>query len=400
VAQRQSVTVIGAGVIGLSTAFALWRDGHHVTLVERHDTPASGASRANGGQLSYRYVSPLASPSAPREALSWLGRPGSPVALHPNANPAQWVWLAQFLRACTPDRFRMGSQALLALALESQSELATWRSAGLGGFDWERPGKLILFRDPRSMQRNVANLADPQNQRVLSPDACLELEPAFAALRPGLAGGLFTKGEEVADCYAFCLKLIETMRQSERFRQVQGEASLSRQGTRCIMHIDNRALPSRLVVLAAGLGSRALARQIGLTLPLYPLQGYSLTLTPAPGHLPAVSVTDYDRRVVYARHGTRLRIAAMVDIGQAGPRADANRIAQLRHLAQEALPGAGPYEQAESWIGQRPATPDSVPIIERGPCENLLLNVGHGALGFTLAAGSARRIARLAAQTT
>ncbi|GBQ90070.1 FAD-dependent oxidoreductase [Asaia krungthepensis] len=398
-AQRHSVTIIGGGVIGLTTSFALWRAGHEVTLVEKQARIASGASRANGGQLSYRYVAPLASPSAPFEALSWLGRSGSPVALHPNADLHQWGWMARFLRSCTEARFRAASSALLTLALESQRELATWRDQGLSGFDWRQPGKLILYRHHASFAKAAKGLSDRQSQRLLTPAECAMIEPAFAALAPELAGGLFTDSEEVADCHAFCLKLRDAMQGHERFRLLHGSAALERSGTRCLVRLNGVPLPSNRVILAAGLASRELARPLGVGLPLYPLRGYSLTVTPPASSLPEVSVTDYDRRVVYARHGARLRIAAMVDIGKSGARGDERRLAQLRRLAQQTLPEAGPYDRAEAWAGERPATPDSVPIIERGPCDNLLFNVGHGALGFTLAPGSARRILSLVGET-
>lgn len=158
------------------------------------------------------------------------------------------------------------------------------------------------------------------------------------------------------------------------------------------MRINGTPQQSDIVVLAAGLASRAMAQPLGLDLPLYGLKGYSLTVEADPAVLPDVSVTDYDNRVVYARLGQRLRIAAMVDIGALDASLDPRRIASLKHLAQETLPAAGPYASAATWAGMRPATPTGVPLVGRTQWRNLLLNVGHGALGFTLSGGSALTI--------
>lgn len=396
--EQRSIAVIGGGVVGLAAAWALVRAGHEVTLIERHDQVGMEASFANGGQLSYRYVRPLADADVPRDAFSWLLTPGSPISLRLRADPHQWRWMLSFLRACTAATNRKNAARLLALALHGQQELEQWRRDGLGDFLWRRPGKLVVYRNPTKFRKAAAGVSDPQMEQALSPEECARVEPAFAGLAPKLAGGIFSAADEVADCHRFCLALLEKLEASPAFRRIRGEARLAPgQDDRCQVLVDGRPQDADLVVLAAGLASRPLARPLGLDLPLYGLRGYSLTTTPPAGGAPDVSVTDYDNRVVYARLGDALRIAAMVDIGAVDAQPDPVRVAQLRALATATLPEGGPYDTAQVWAGMRPATPTGVPIVARTRWRNLLLDVGHGALGFTLSVGSALKIRDLVA---
>ncbi|MCW4590232.1 FAD-dependent oxidoreductase [Gluconacetobacter entanii] len=390
---QRNITVIGGGVTGLATAYALLRDGHAVTLLERHGDVGEEASFANGGQLSYRYVHPLADAGVPRESLSWLLQAGSPISLRLRADPHQWRWMLAFLRACNSTTNARNSRVLLQLALRSQDELGRWRSEGLKDFLWRQPGKLVVYRNAAKFRKAAAGVSNPELEQVLSPTECARVEPAFAALAPKLAGGIFSPADEVADCYRFCLSLRDAMTAMPSFTLLRGQASLGAGANgRCDVMVDGRAHDTDLVVLAAGVGSRQMARPLGFDLPLYGLKGYSLTANSPAGTMPDVSVTDYDNRVVYARLGDALRIAAMVDIGARDASINPHRIARLRALASETLPQAGPYDTARPWAGLRPATPSGVPIIARTRYPNLLFNVGQGALGFTLSVGSALRI--------
>ena len=394
----RSVAVIGGGTVGLSTAYALWREGYDVTLIEEQAEVGRVASFSNGGQLSYRYVSPLAGPGVPLEALSWLGKAGSPISLNLKMDLNQWRWLFSFLSACTRSQSDRHASELLKLALASQKQLAQWREEGLDGFLWRRPGKLIIYRNIEKFRKASCALTDSRTQHVLGAEGCIAVEPAFSGLKSSLAGGIFTEDEEVADCHLYCQALLGKMQNSKTFRYMQATAALrpsANNTDQCEVLVNGRRIDTRHIVLAAGLASRAVAKPLGIDLPLYALRGYSLTLPAIEHATPSVSVTDYDNRVVYARLGDKLRIAAMVDIGLSSTRQQETRLSQLRTLAAQTLPAAGPYDTATPWIGARPATPSSVPIIGRTRWKNLLLNVGHGALGFTLSPGSARRVVEL-----
>lgn len=390
---KRTIMVVGGGVIGLTTAYALIQAGHSVTLVERDQDVGIQASFGNGGQLSYRYVKPLADAGIPLEALSWMFQSESPISLKLRLDWHQWRWLADFLLACNARTNRANTTRLLQLALQGQQALHQWRQEGLADFLWRQPGKLVVYRNAHKFSKAAGAVSNPQQERVLTPRECAEVEPAFAGLAPALAGGIFSPDDEVADCYLFCQALLKALQQSPEFQLVTGEATFEEgDAERCRVRIDGVPQQTDVVVLAAGLASRSMMQPLGRTLPLYGLKGYSLTVEADPAVLPDVSVTDYDNRVVYARLGRRLRVAAMVDIGALDASLDPRRIAGLKRLAEETLPAAGPYGSAATWAGMRPATPTGVPLVERTQWRNLLLNVGHGALGFTLSCGSALTI--------
>lgn len=398
----QRVCIIGGGVIGLTTAYALVRDGIDVTLIEARDSFASETSFANGGQLSYRYVAPLADAGVPLQALGWMLRGDSPLKLRPRLDPAQWRWMAAFLAACRRSVNQRNGAHLLRLALLSQATLQGWRDEDrLDGFDWRRNGKLVTFREAASFEHACHSLADPQQQQVLSRAECAQLEPALA--EAPFVGAIYTPDEEVADCHAFCQQLVARLKASGRCEFLPGRTVTGiRHGDGAVQAIEMGAqvLPVGQLVIAAGHRSPALALP-GMNLPLYPLKGYSLTMPiRAEHHAPELSITDYNRKIVYARIGAQLRVAAMVDIVGFDPALDPKRLALIKRQAQETLPNAGDYDAAIAWAGMRPATPSGVPLIGATAYRNLWLNLGHGALGFTLACGSARLLSELIARRT
>ncbi|MEN8639166.1 D-amino acid dehydrogenase [Pseudomonas sichuanensis] len=393
----QRVTVIGGGVVGLATAYALVREGYSVDLVEARDSLASATSFANGGQLSYRYVAPLADAGVPWQTLGWLLRGDSPLRLRLRLDPAQWRWLAAFVMACRTGVNRRNAAQLLSLALESQAALARWREEdGLADFAWRRNGKLVAFRTRQAFAHGREQLLDPLNQQVLDAGQLRLLDPALA--EAPFIGGVFTPDEEVADCHRFCLRLAERLEASGHCRLHLGQAVtrlIRRKDEVVALALADRQLDVQRLVLCAGHRSASLALP-GLHLPVYPLKGYSLTAPVTEAHrAPDVSLTDYERKIVYARLGQQLRVAAMVDIVGYDETVDAGRLRSMRRLARETLPGAADYGQAVEWAGMRPATPTGVPIIGATMYRNLWLNLGHGALGFTLACGSGERLARL-----
>ncbi|MEJ8863699.1 D-amino acid dehydrogenase [Pseudomonas jessenii] len=393
----QRVCIIGGGVIGLATAYALVRDGFEVTVVEARDSLGSETSFANGGQLSYRYVAPLADAGVPLQAIGWMLRGDSPLKLRPRFDPAQWRWMASFLGACRRSVNRENAAHLLRLALFSQDTLKSWREDdGLAGFQWRRNGKLVTFRQNSSFEYARQGLVDPQQQQVLSPAECAQLEPAL--IDAPFVGAIYTPDEEVGDCHGFCQQLAARLQASGRceFRLGQAVTGIRHSsGSVNAIELGGQLLPVDQLVIAAGHRSPLLALP-GLQLPLYPLKGYSLTVPIGAGHrAPDVSITDYDRKIVYARIGKQLRVAAMVDIVGFDPALDPKRLALIKRQAHDTFPNAGAYDEAVEWAGMRPATPSGVPLLGATAYRNLWLNLGHGALGFTLACGSGRLLSEL-----
>jgi D-amino-acid dehydrogenase len=398
------VCVLGAGVVGLTTAWSLARDGHDVTIVEARDGAALEASFANGGQLSYSYVAPLADPAVLPKLPAWLLKRDSALRFIPRFDIDQWRWCVAFLLACRSHRARQTALELLSLGALSKAalhEIVGSEPLVSDSFDYVRNGKLVVYRDAHEFERARHKMellvAAGSDQRALDASQCAALEPALAHAQPLLAGGIHTPSEEAGDCQRFTSALADVLqrRNGVTIRYETRVRELVSDGSRIVAaRTDDGDIEADAFVVALGLGSVPLLGALGVRLPVYPLTGYSLTIHDAdPRHTPRVSVTDLHRKVVYAPLGERLRIAGMVEIAGLKDAQRAGRIALLKRHAQEIFPAAGDYASAQTWCGHRPATPDSKPLIGGTPYRNLWLNTGHGALGFTLACGSARVIA-------
>lgn len=393
----KQVIVIGGGVVGLTSAWWLLEAGFGVTLLERAPEVASAASARNGGQLSYRYVAPLADAGVPLKALRWLFDEHGPLRFRPEADLRQWRWLGSFLQHCSAAVNRKTTARLLQLGeLSRQAMSQLEEHVGLDDFAWRDAGKLVVYRSAKIF---AAAAARPGAGVVLDAAACVAHEPALAAVQPVLAGGIYNSGEAVADCHAFCQALAARLHAHPRFRGiVHADAhSLDNDGRRIVgVRTASGVLQADAYVLAAGIQSRTLAQTAGVYLPLYPLKGYSLSAPIRAGDTaPQISVTDFERKVLYARIGSQLRVAAMVDMVGEDTRLDARRLATLTRQVRETMPHAADYERIVPWAGLRPATPGSAPIVGATGYDNLWLNVGHGPLGFTFACGTATVLASL-----
>jgi len=396
----QQVLVIGGGVVGLASAWWLVEAGYHVTLLEREAQVGVAASYRNGGQLSYRYVAPLADSGVPLKGLKWMFQKDSPLHFELEADPRQWSWLLQFLRNCNATANRRTTAKLLELGELSRRSMAQLGlSIPFEEFAWRDAGKLVVYRSRDVFDAAVARPESEATREVLSAAQCAEREPALLAAEHELAGGIFTRGEAVADCHAFCEALANRLKTHPRFGGiVRAEASrlIEKDGRISGVETTAGALMADSFVLAAGVQSRNLAATAGVRLPIYPLKGYSLTAPIGDQHCaPEISVTDFERKTLYARIGANLRVAAMVDIVGENNRIDQRRIDSLQRIARSTMPQAADYDRAIPWAGLRPATPNSAPILGRTRHTNLWLNVGHGPLGFTFACGTAAILAKL-----
>jgi D-amino-acid dehydrogenase len=398
------ICVLGGGVIGVTTAYYLARDGHQVTLVERHADVAQETSHANGGQLSYSYVAPLADPSVLPKLPKWLLSRDSALRFVPRLDVQQWRWCFAFLRACTQARSRATTAELLGLGFLSQRLMHTIVDEEAFDFNYLRNGKLVVYRDAAGFEGARAQAAYQAGlgcvQHALDGAACVALEPALEHIGAQIVGGIHTPGEEAADCDRFTRGLANAAQRDGVDLRLATEFSGLRTKGRQVLAAETSSgeIEADTYVVCLGFQSQPLLASLGVNVPVYPLKGYSLTLptAAAPG-APRVSVTDAHHKVVYAPLGERLRIAGMVDITGMNASADQERIALLTRQARETFPHAGDYEALQTWTGMRPATPDSKPVIGATRYRNLWLNTGHGALGFTLACGSARLLADLLA---
>jgi len=393
------VCVIGAGVVGLTTAYFLQAEGHSITVVDRADGPGAEASRGNGAQLSYSYVAPLADGSIPPKLPSLLLARDSPLKFHLRLERAQWSWGLEFLRHANGADARETTAALLPLA-ELSREFIEPLIEGEGidcGFT--RGGKLVVYSDPatlagaRAQAEYQATLGS--TKRVLDAEACVRQEPALAPYRKQIAGGVWSGSDAAADSGVFCDRLTQLLeRRGVEFlfgRQV-ARFEVDRASIRALLTADGASMRADAYVLAAGAGSAGLAASAGLRLPIYPLKGYSITVRPVDAVLPRASITDARRKVVFAPLGDRVRVAGFVEIGGDPASIPPARIGALLDAAREVLGYHVVDGELQPWAGMRPATPSGRPILGRCAMSNLYLNVGHGMLGWTLAAGSARLV--------
>lgn len=394
-------TVIGAGVIGLTTAWSLVRRGMQVTVVDAGEGPAAGTSNANGGQLSYSYTDAMAAPALLRQLPGFLLGLDPAFRLRPTLNPAFFAWGARLLAECTASAHRSNTLSVLALALESRRVLRDLQDRHALAFRHRAAGKLVIYRSEKALDAVRRSVAMKQDAgcpvEVLGVDAALDKEPALSQAGR-FSGAVFASLDEAGDARLFCERLAHVLERQFGVRfvyqcTVTGFRRDSRR-VRALMTTDGEREVDALV-LSAGVQSAHLARLIDIRLPIWPVFGYSLTL-PARPLAPEVSITDASRKIVLCRLGDVVRIAGMADVGPQQMRRPARRQMELRKVAEAAFPLACNYRDAgQPWVGARPMTPDSRPIIGCTPFDNVFLNCGHGMLGWTLACGSAERLAQV-----
>lgn len=399
------VLILGAGVVGVTSAYYLSRVGCEVTLVDRQAQVAAETSFANGGQISVSHAEPWANPRALLKLPHWLSDRDAPLRFRPGLDPALWLWGLRFLRECTPARSRRNIRQLVALGLYSRATLQALRDELGLEYAQRAQGILHLYTNAREFEAAEAPARWMREfgceRRVLSADEAVAIEPALASIRPRLAGATYTPADESGDARAFTRQLaIRCERAGVRILMSHQITALHAAAGR-IEHVEAidadgryRQLRADAYVLALGSYSPLLARPLGLRLSICPAKGYSLTMPVADeARAWQVSLTDDEHKLVFSRLGDHLRIAGMADLVGYDRSLDPDRCAAILRRTETLFPGAGDAAQAQYWCGLRPATPSNLPYIGRSRIANLYLNTGHGTLGWTHACGSAKALA-------
>lgn len=399
------IIVMGAGVIGVTSAWYLARAGHEVTVLERNAGAAAETSFGNGGQISVSHAEPWANPAAPLKILRWLRREDAPLLFRLRADPAQWLWALKFLGQCTSAWTRANTVQLVRLGSYSRQCLQALRAET--GIEYDHLERGILqfytraseFEAAQSTARLMRDLGC--ERRDVDVDEAVRLEPALAPVRAQLVGATFTEADESGDARLFTTRLAQACAQvGVRFRygaritrllrgggDMQGVEFADEQGAYQVAKAD-------AYVLALGSYSRTIARSAGLSLHIYPVKGYSITLPVLEtSRAPTVSLGDDEYKLVYSRFGDRLRVAGTAEFNGYSNALNRVRCAAIVNRAMQIFPGISRPELASYWAGLRPTTPGNLPYIGRSGVRGLYLNTGHGTLGWTHACGSAQAIA-------
>lgn len=398
------IVVLGAGLIGVASAWFLVEDGHHVIVVDRQPGPARETSYANGGQISTSHAEPWANPATPWKVLKWLGREDSPLLWRLRRDAAQWAWGAAFLRECLPARTRANIRAILALALDSRARVKALRRELRLDYDCLERGILHYYTDPAEFAHARAQAEYMQRfgceRLVKTAEECLAIEPALKDSALPIVGGTFTREDESGDAQRFSVLLAEAARaRGAQFRFGAPVAALEcARGRFAAVRLENgERLTADACVVALGSYSPLLLKPLGLRLPVYPAKGYSITIPlAADAPAPFVSLIDDGAKIVVSRLGQRLRVAGTAEFTGYDTSINAARIAPLVRRVRQIFPRlAFRDDEVSPWAGLRPATPSNVPVIGPTPIDGLYLNTGHGTLGWTMAVGSGRLLADL-----
>ena len=399
------VVVLGAGLLGVATAWYLAEDGHEVTVIDRQAEPAMETSFANGGQISACHAAPWANPGTPWQVAKWLGREDAPLLWRLRADPAQWAWGMRFLVECSAARARKNTIDILRLALYSREKLGMLRQQLKLEYDHLTRGILHFYTDEQELataKSQALLMREFGCERVLKePHECLDIEPALIGSTVPIVGGTYTAEDESGDAHKFTQALAQRCKEIG-VSFVFGETinSLEAEG-KCVAKVrlgDGTCLAGDAFVVALGSWSPILLKTVGIEIPVYPAKGYSITV-PLGRHsiAPTVSLTDDGQKIVISRLGNRLRVAGTAEFAGYDVSINKARCGAILDRFRSVLPGAIQGDNYEAWAGLRPATPNNVPVIGRAKFGNLFLNTGHGTLGWTMASGSGQLIAHLVA---
>jgi D-amino-acid dehydrogenase len=395
------VIVLGAGVIGVSTAYYLARAGADVTVIERQGGPALETSFANAGQVSPGYSTPWAAPGIPLKAFKWMFQKHAPLAIRPDGTLWQLQWMASMLRNCTDARYAINKERMMRVAEYSRDCLRALRSETGIQYEQRTGGTLQLFRSDKQLaaaQRDIAVLEEcGVAYELLDRAGVCKAEPALASSRAPITGGLRLPGDETGDCERFTSGLAaHAASLGVKFLYGREVRTLATDGSRVLgVHTGDEVLRADRYVMAMGSYSRDLLGPLDLDVPVYPVKGYSLTIPITDARLAPVStVLDETYKIALTRFDDRIRVGGMAELNGFNLDLDPRRRATLEMVTRELFPG-GDLAQASFWTGLRPMTPDSTPIVGATRYPNLFLNTGHGTLGWTMACGSGKLVSDL-----
>jgi len=394
------ISVLGSGVIGVTSAYYLAKAGHEVTVIDRQPASALETSFANAGEISPGYAAPWASPGIPQKAMKWLFMRHTPLILRPAPDLEMLGWMVSMLRNCTEKRYAINKARMVRLAEFSRDRLIDLREEIGIQYDQRMQGTLQVFRTQKQLDgigKDVEVLKTGGVPfEILDRAGCVTHEPGLGAVAERIVGGLRLPNDETGDCFKFTTKLAtQCASMGVKFLYQTRIDGLNVQGDRVSGVATARGtMCADAFVLALGSYSARLLRPMGLRLPVYPVKGYSITIPIVdPSRAPKSTLMDETYKVAITRLGHHIRVGGMAEFSGFNDRLPQKRRDTLEHSVNSLFPGAGDLRGGSFWSGLRPMTPDGTPVVGPTRIENLFLNTGHGTLGWTMACGSAHILA-------
>ena len=395
------VVVMGAGVIGVTTAYYLAKQGVEVVVLDRQTGPGLETSYANAGELSYGMTSPWAAPGIPVKAIKWLFMKRRPLFIWPLISPTMWMWSIQMIRNCNAESYRINKSRMVRISNYSRDVMPDLIDETGIDYEGREQGTLQLFRTEKQLkgsradQEILAEFNSPFEE--LDRDGCIAAEPALANVRDKFVGGLRLTADRTGDCRMFTIALAEKAAEmGVQFQYGQSIRGIAVENDR-VAGVDTE-LAGRITgdkyVCALGSYAPRFLKPLGLKLPVYPVKGYSVTLPVIDdAKAPQSTLMDETHKVAITRLGDRIRVAGTAEIAGYSNRLGPHATDTVKHVIGDLFPGGGDLGQAEGWTGLRPMTPDGTPVLGATQYDNLYLNTGHGTLGWTMACGSGRAVA-------
>ena len=401
------IAVLGAGVIGVASAWYLNEAGHEVTVVDRQHGAGLETSFANAGEVSPGYSSPWAGPGIPLKAIKWLLMRHGPLVVRPSLDPALWAWVLKMLRNCTSSRYALNKSRMVPIAEYSRDCLRVLRNEVGIAYDERSQGTLQLFRTQKQVD-GVGGDIDVLKTfnvpfEILDRSGCVAAEPGLGLVREKIAGGLRLPGDETGDCHMFTSRLAAiAAERGVRFLYGTPTSRIHVSGDKAThVELAGGSLEADAFVVAQGAYSPRWLRKIGIRIPVYPVKGYSITIPVTDAAAAPVStVMDESYKVAITRLGDRIRAGGTAELSGYDLTLHESRRATLEHSVAGLFPKGGDLQRATFWSGLRPMTPDGPPIVGRTRYGNLFLNTGHGTLGWTMACGSGKILADLVSGRT
>lgn len=397
------VAVLGAGVIGVTTAYELARDGHEVTVIERLPEAAAETSFGNAGLFSPGHAYTWASPKAPGILLKSLYKEGQALRFKPSLDPNLYLWSLQFLRNCTAERTRINTKRKVRLCMYSQQRLQQVAADTKVEYFGRKGGLLYLYRNPQSFERGTANTRILSEEglelKPVSADEAARIDPALAPVKHKFAGAIYCPSDESGDCRVFTQGLARHINErfGVAFRYGTEITGFDTTGDR-VTAVRTSAGPvtADTYVFSLGVFGPKIARGLGVRLPIYPIKGYSMTL-PIGGrnNAPSIGGVDEDNLTAYSRFGDRMRVTATAEFAGYDKSFKPDDFRHMMGVIRDLFPEGADYAAPSYWAGLRPMTPEGTPIFGTGRFRNMYFNTGHGHIGWTMSIGSARITADL-----